>query len=90
MEIHPTQDVWPAYGLVLKGSGLTHARWQPWRPAVRKGNEVQLPFTEKMTIVATGEPSDNKVRKITVWAVGGFEGRQIYSTEKKSAIRGGS
>ena len=90
MEMSPMEDEWPTYGLNLLQSSLKWGHYGPGSAYAANLNNVSLPFSGVHLIKGTGEPRDNKLRKITVWATGGFASGQAFHTPAKSAIRGGA
>jgi hypothetical protein len=90
MEMSPMEDEWPTYGLNLLGANLKWGHYGPGSAWSASSNNVYLPFSGIHLIKGTGEPRDNKLQKITVWATGGFAGGKAFNTPAKSAIRGGA
>lgn len=90
MEVFPMEDDWPTYGLNLLQANLKWGFYGPGSAFSARSNSVMLPFSGPHLIAGTGEPSDNKIDKVTVWATGGFTSGQKFSTEARSAIRGGA
>jgi hypothetical protein len=90
MEVTPMEDDWPVYGFNLVSSNLNWAEYQPGSAWVHRANEIWLPYSGPHLVQGTGEPPDNPIRKITVWAIGGFAGLQQFHTDARSAIRGGA
>jgi hypothetical protein len=90
MEVFPMEDDRPTYGLNVYGASLRHGFYGPGSVFSVRSNDAWLAFSGTWQINGTGEPLDNKITKITVYAYGGFTGSTQYATAASSAIRGGA
>ncbi|MBA3279924.1 MAG: hypothetical protein H0U22_14685 [Geodermatophilaceae bacterium] len=90
IDMFPMEDSWPVYGLNVLKATTKWGHYGPGAAFAARANNVYLPFSGAHLIDATGEPRDNPLQQFTVWAIGGFAGRQQFATAAKSAIRGGS
>lgn len=89
LDVSPMENDWPTYGLNLHSAHLNYGKYSPGSPWVARANHVSLTFSGARLIRATGEPRDNKTHRIIVHAAGGFGSGIWFTTEAKSAIRGG-
>jgi len=89
IDMFPMEDSWPVYGLNVLKATTKWGHYGPGAAFTARANNVYLPFSGAHLIDATGEPRDNPLQQFTVWAIGGFAGRQQFATAAKLAIRGG-